>query len=161
VESSNSEEPANVTIHVKLTDMPLILQNRERAFSYVRIEGDAEFANAISQLAKGLRWEAEHDLERWLGSIGATRLVGGAKSVFAGAAATGRKLAENVAEFLLEERPVLVRPAMVEEFADDVVRLRDDAERLDKRITKLEQRVTARGATAPTTRPIGDTNLDG
>ncbi|HWJ94079.1 MAG TPA: SCP2 sterol-binding domain-containing protein, partial [Telluria sp.] len=64
LETSNADEPANVTIHVKLSDLPLIAQNRDRAFSYVRIEGDAEFANTISQLAKGLRWEAAHDLER-------------------------------------------------------------------------------------------------
>jgi ubiquinone biosynthesis protein UbiJ len=53
----NADAVPNVTIHVKLADLPLIAQNRERAFSYVRIEGDAEFANTISQLPQGLRWE--------------------------------------------------------------------------------------------------------
>jgi hypothetical protein len=38
-----------------------------------------------------------------------------------------RKLADNVAEFLLDEKPVLVRPHVVEDFSADVVRLRDDA----------------------------------
>jgi ubiquinone biosynthesis protein UbiJ len=146
LEASRSEEPANVTIRVKLADLPLIAQNRERAFSYVQIEGDAELANTISQLAKGLRWEAEHDLERWLGPIAANRLAGGARSALAGAAATGRRLAENVAEYLIEERPVLVKPAMVEELAADVVRLRDDVERLDKRIARLEQKLAPRSA---------------
>jgi ubiquinone biosynthesis accessory factor UbiJ len=146
VEDSNSEDPANVTIHVKLTDLPLIAQNRDRAFSYVRIEGDAEFANTISQLSKGLRWDAEHDLERLLGPIGATRLVGGAKSVASGVLDTGRRLADNVAEYLLEENPVLIRPAVVEEFTDDVSRLRDDVERIDKRIARLEQKAAQRAA---------------
>jgi ubiquinone biosynthesis accessory factor UbiJ len=146
VEDSNSEDPANVTIHVKLTDLPLIAQNRDRAFSYVRIEGDAEFANTISQLSKGLRWDAEHDLERFLGPIGATRLVGGAKSVASGVLDTGRRLADNVAEYLLEENPVLIRPAVVEEFTDDVSRLRDDVERIDKRIARLEQKAAQRAA---------------
>jgi ubiquinone biosynthesis protein UbiJ len=150
LEASNSEDAANVTIHVKLTDLPLIAQNRDRAFSYVRIEGDAEFANAISQLSKGLRWDAEHDLERFLGPIGATRLVGGARSVASGAAATGRRLAENVAEYLLEENPVLIRPAETDAFADEVSRLRDDVERLDKRIARLEQKAAQRaGAIVP------------
>lgn len=152
LEAPGADEPANVTIRVKLADLPLIVQNRERAFSYVQIEGDAEFANTISQLAKGLRWEAEHDLERWLGPIAATRLAGGARGALAGAAASGRRLAENVAEFLVEERAVLVKPAMVEELAADVVRLRDDVERLDKRIARLEQKLAPRGAApqAPT-----------
>jgi ubiquinone biosynthesis accessory factor UbiJ len=149
LEASNSEQAANVTIRVKLADLPLIAQNRERAFSYVRIEGDAEFANTISQLSKSLRWEAGHDLERWFGPIAANRLAGGAKSVLGGATATRRKLAENVAEFLLEERQVLIRPATLEEFGADVVRLRDDVERLDKRIAKLEQKLAPRSAGFP------------
>jgi ubiquinone biosynthesis protein UbiJ len=149
LEASRSEDPANVTIRVKLADLPMIAQNRDRAFSYVQVEGDAEFANTISQLAKGLRWEAEHDLERWLGPVAASRLAGGARSAVAGAAATGRRLAENVAEYLLEERPVLVKPAMVEELASDVVRLRDDVERLDKRIARLEQKLAQRRALPP------------
>jgi ubiquinone biosynthesis protein UbiJ len=157
VEAARSEQPPNVTIRVKLADLPLIVQNRERAFSYVKIEGDAEFANTISQLSKGLRWEAEHDLERWLGPIGATRLAGGARSAFASAGATGRKLAENVAEYLLEERPVLVKPSMVDAFAAEVARLRDDVERTAKRIAKLEQTLAP---PAPSTRPGGNPPLD-
>ncbi|GAB3434413.1 sterol-binding protein [Massilia solisilvae] len=160
VEGSNSEDPANVTIHVKLSDLPLIAQNRDRAFSYVKIEGDAEFANTISQLSKGLRWDAEHDLERLFGPIGATRLVGGAKSVIAGAGATGRRLAENVAEYLLEENPVLVRPTVVAEFAEDVVRTRDDVERLDKRIARLEQKLAQRSAATAITAAGGNTTTD-
>jgi ubiquinone biosynthesis protein UbiJ len=152
LETAGVDDAASVTIHVKLSDLPLIVQNRDRAFSYVRIEGDAEFANTISQLSKGLRWDAEHDLERVFGPIGAVRLAGGARSAVNGAATAGRRLAENVAEFLLEERRVLVRPATVDTFADDVGRLRDDVERTAKRIAKLEQKLAARSAApAPTT----------
>jgi ubiquinone biosynthesis protein UbiJ len=152
LETAGVDDAAGVTIHVKLSDLPLILQNRDRAFSYVRIEGDAEFANTISQLSKGLRWDAEHDLERVVGPIGAVRLAGGARSAVTSAATAGRRLAENVAEFLLEERRVLVRPATVDHFADDVGRLRDDVERTAKRIAKLEQKLAARSiAPVPTT----------
>ena len=79
LETAPADVPANVTIRVKLSDLPLIAQHRERAFSYVKIEGDAEFANAISQLSKGLRWDAEHDLEKVLGPILATRVAAGAR----------------------------------------------------------------------------------
>ena len=153
LETAGVDDAASVTIHVKLSDLPLIVQNRDRAFSYVRIEGDAEFANTISQLSKGLRWDAEHDLERVFGPIGAVRLAGGARSAVTGAATAGRRLAENVAEFLLEERRVLVRPAAVDAFADDVGRLRDDVERTAKRIAKLEQKLAARSAAPASTTP--------
>ena len=136
---------ANVTIRLKLSDLPLIAQNRERAFSYVQIEGDAEFANAISQLSKSLRWEAEHDLEKVVGPIAATRLVGGARAAFDALRTGQRKLAENAAEYFLEENPLLVRPAAAEQFGADVRRLRDDAERFAKRLANLEKKL-AQGA---------------
>lgn len=80
LEVAGDDDVPDVTIHVKPGDLPLILQNRDRAFSYVRIEGDAEFANTISQLSKGLRWDAEHDLDRLFGPIAANRLAGGARA---------------------------------------------------------------------------------
>lgn len=137
---------ASVTIRVKPADLPLIAQDRARALSYVKIEGDAEFANVISQLANGLRWDAEHDLERVVGPLGAHRLARIARGGAGGVAEAGRRLAENVAEFLAEERPVLVRPALRDAFAADVVRLRDDVERSAKRIARLEQQLARQDA---------------
>jgi ubiquinone biosynthesis protein UbiJ len=141
-----AEDAANVTIRVKLSDLPLIAQNRERAFSYVKIEGDAEFANAISSLSKSLRWEAEHDLEKVVGPVAAVRLVSGARAAFEAFKTGHQKLAENVAEFLLDEKPVLLRPQVVEAFSSDVTRLRDDVERAAKRLAKLEQKLASKPA---------------
>lgn len=146
-EAGPPEAPASVTIRLKLSDLPLMLQNRERAFSYVSIEGDAEFANTISQLSQTVRWDAEHDLERLLGPIAAVRIASGARAALTAATASGRKLAENVAEFLLEEQPVLVRPSDADQFSTGVTRLRDDVERIAKRIDKLLR--TADQAPAP------------
>lgn len=141
LEPAPADESARVTIRVKLSDLPLIAQNRERAFSYVRIEGDADFANAISGLAGSLRWEPESDLEKVVGPIAAVRMVSGARAAFEAVKTGHQKLAENVAEFLLEEKQVLVRPQAVEQFSADVVRLRDDVERAAKRLAKLEQKL--------------------
>ncbi|MCC2957821.1 SCP2 sterol-binding domain-containing protein [Massilia sp. IC2-477] len=146
LEAGTADSRPSVTIRVKLSDLPLIAQNRDRAFSYVKIEGDAEFANTISSLSKGLRWDAEYDLERIVGPLGARHLVQGTRGAANGVLGAGRRLAENVAEFLLEERPVLVRPSAVNEFAADVVRLRDDVERTAKRIARLEQRLAQSAA---------------
>lgn len=141
LETAPADEAARVTIRVKLSDLPLIAQNRERAFSYVQIEGDAEFANAISNLSKTLRWEAEHDLEKMMGPVAAVRAVSGAKAAFEAVKTGHRKLAENIAEFLLDEKQVLVRPQTVEAYSAEVTRLRDDAERFAKRLAKLEQKL--------------------
>jgi ubiquinone biosynthesis protein UbiJ len=137
LESASSDAPANVTIRVRIADLPSILQNRERAFSYVKVEGDADFANTISQLSQSLRWEAEEDLSKFVGDIAATRIVAGAKNAMHSMKTTQQALAENVAEYFLEENPMLVRPQAVADFAGDVAKLRDDVERLAKRIEKL------------------------
>ena len=139
VEAADAGQAAAVTIRLKLSDLPLIAQNRERAFSYVQIEGDAEFANAISRLAQSLRWEAEHDLEKLFGPVAAVRLVSGAKSAVASVVQGHRKFSENVAEYFLEENPLLVRPDVTAGFGADVTRLRDDVERFAKRLDKLEK----------------------
>lgn len=143
LEAAPADMPANVTIRVRLSDVPLILQNRERAFSYVKIEGDAEFANAISQLSKGLRWEAEHDLEKVVGPILATRLVAGARDAAAFVRTSQQKLAENVAEYFLDEQPMLIRPSTLQEYSAGVTRVRDDVERLAKRLARLEKAAAA------------------
>ncbi len=140
VQDVAADAPANVTLRVKLSDLPLIAANRERAVSYVKLEGDADFANAISQLSQTLRWDAEDDLSRVVGDVAATRVVAGARSLIDAARTTQRKLTENLAEYFLEEQPMLIRPRMLQDFSSDVVRLRDDLERLSKRIEKLERR---------------------
>ena len=137
LEAADADTPANVTIRIKLSDLPPIVQNRARAFSYVKVEGDADFANTISQLSQTLRWEAEEDLSRWVGDIAATRIVAGARSALSSAQTSSQTLAENVAEYFLEEQPMLIRPQAVADFSGDVSKLRDDIERLTKRIEKL------------------------
>ena len=141
LEAAAADAPANVTIAVKLADLPQIAQNRERAFSYVTIAGDADFVNSISQVAQNLRWEAEADLAPWIGDIAAVRLVAGAKSLFATARETQQALAENLAEYFTEENPLLVSPPAMTEFGSGITQMRDDVERLIKRVEKLESRL--------------------
>ena len=138
VEPGALDAAPTVTIRLKLADLPLIMQDRERAFSYVKVDGDADFANTISQLSQDLRWEAEEDLSKWVGDIAAARIVEGARTAFATIKSTNQKLVENAAEYFLEENPTLVRPQAVTDFTDAVTRMRDDVERLAKRIEKLK-----------------------
>jgi ubiquinone biosynthesis protein UbiJ len=137
LQSAGADEAPAVTIRLSLADLPLILQDRERAFSRVTVEGDAEFANVISQLSQSLRWEAEEDLAKVVGDVAAVRMVEGARQALGGIRSLHRKFAENAAEYLLEESPTLVRKQEAATFAADVNRLRDDAERLAKRIERL------------------------
>lgn len=138
LQSATDEKP-NVTIRLKPADVPRMLAEMERAFSYVAIEGDADFAKAISDVAMGLRWEAEEDLAPFVGDIAAVRIVKTARAAMSTAKSNAHNLAENIAEYLLEENPTLLRPEAADRFAMEVAILRDDTERLAKRIALLER----------------------
>ncbi|WP_132258705.1 ubiquinone biosynthesis accessory factor UbiJ [Paucimonas lemoignei] len=139
LKAAGADVMPQVMLRVKLADLPLIMQNRDRAVSYVRIEGDADFANAIAQVSQSLKWEAEEDLSRVVGDIAARRIVTSAKSITETANAQRRALEENIAEYFLEENPMLLRPATIADFGREVSKLRDDIERLEKRVRKLDQ----------------------
>jgi ubiquinone biosynthesis protein UbiJ len=137
LEPAAAGQNPDVSIRIKPADLPLALQNRERLFSYVEVAGDADFANTISQVSQSLRWEVEEDLGKLVGDIPAARLVAGARTMLQAARSTGQKLAENTAEYFLEENPMLMRQLAVSDFGSDVIKLRDDVERLAKRIERL------------------------
>ncbi|MBI3711507.1 MAG: SCP2 sterol-binding domain-containing protein [Burkholderiales bacterium] len=136
---SDTELQEDVRLNIKLADLPLIAQDSTRAVSYVKIEGDADFAQAISQLSQDLRWEVEDDLSRVVGDIAARRVVSGGRQIAHFVGQTHQKVQENFADYFLEENPMLVRPRAVRAFADQVNKTRDDVERLMKRLERLER----------------------
>jgi ubiquinone biosynthesis protein UbiJ len=137
LESANAEP--SVTITIKPADLPQILANIDRAFSYVSISGDADLARTISEVANGLQWEVEEDLAPWVGDIAALRIAKAGRQFIGTAKSTAQKLAENMAEYWLEENPTLLYRRAGEDFATDVARLRDDVERLSKRVEQIER----------------------
>ncbi len=144
LDAAGADSVADVTIRLKLSDLPLIAQNRERAFSYVKVEGDADLANTISHLSQHLRWEVEDDLSKLVGDVAAVRSVAATKTLMQSARQAHQTVSENLAEYFLEENPMLVRPATVARFGSDVNQCRDDVERLIKRIERLEKLKKAR-----------------
>jgi len=138
---AENAEP-NVTIRIKPADLPQVMMNMEKAFSYVTISGDADFARTISELANELHWEPEEDLAPFFGDIAAVRITQAARATLSQAKSGGRNFFENMAEYLLEENPTLMYRQAGEKFASDVAIIRDDVERLAKRIASLEKQTT-------------------
>ncbi len=145
-DSAKPSAPANVSIRINPSDLPQIMADMSRAFAYVNISGDAEFAKTISDVANGLHWEAEEDLAPLVGDIAAVRLARAGREAVDVMKTGSRKLVENIAEYLLEENPTLLYRSAGEAFASDVAVLRDDVERLAKRIALLEKQLPPAGA---------------
>lgn len=149
--SANGNGPETVD-DVTITVLPQMVNafvtgGRAAAMRQVRIAGDAEFAAAIGRLAEQLRWEPEEDLSRFVGDIAAGRIVGAARGAFAGALGAARDLAQAATEYWLYENPTLVPRSALADHALAVSELRDDVERLEKRIARCaRQRQPGPGA---------------
>lgn len=120
----------------RLPDLPHVLKDGDfsRVAQLMHVQGEAGLANLVSELAAGLRWDAEEDLSKVVGDVMAVRLVGGARQVFAGLRDLGRRLTDNATEYLSQESGLLVpRP--------EFDRLREQAEGLLSRLDGLERRL--------------------
>jgi ubiquinone biosynthesis protein UbiJ len=134
-----SGEP-HVTIAVDGAQLPMFLFEPQAILRNLRLSGDAEFAQAFSQVMQNLRPEPEEDLARFVGDAAAVRIVGFLRAVAAQVREGGVRLTATTADYFVAENPLVVARAEAEKFGADVVTLRDAVERLAKRIERLENR---------------------
>lgn len=102
------------------------------------VEGDAGFGATLRLLAQNLRWDFEEDLSRFVGDIAAHRAAGWLRAAAAWPRAAGERMARASAEFATEESHLLPPRNEFDVWLADVDRTRDDVERLEKRIARLE-----------------------
>jgi ubiquinone biosynthesis protein UbiJ len=103
----------------------------------VRIEGDAEIAQAFRELLEQTQPDLEEELSQIVGDVAARRVANLARDVLAFGRRATDSLATSAAEYLQEEGRDVPARIEVEEFLRDVDQLRDDVERLEARITRL------------------------
>ena len=112
----------------------------EGAWREVDITGDIDFATAIHQVVRNLRWDVEEDLSRIFGDIAAHRMVEAGRTF----RRWGEQAADNTgrafAEYWTEEQPLIAAARDLETFSREVDSLRDDAARLEKRFERLTRK---------------------
>jgi ubiquinone biosynthesis protein UbiJ len=107
------------------------------AMSQVRIEGDTELAKTLAKVLQSIKWDYEEDLSKVLGDISANKTSAILKSSAHEAKKQAVNFAEMAAEYWQEENPLIAKKRHVEDFVQNVDALRDDVERLEKRLAKL------------------------
>jgi ubiquinone biosynthesis protein UbiJ len=110
----------------------------------VRIEGNAEVAQKFRELLAESKPEFEEELARVLGDVAARQVANLARGLLDWGRKASGSLTTNVVEFLQEEGRDLPTRVEVEEFLAGVDHLRDDAERLEARLARLESLRAAR-----------------
>lgn len=128
-----------------LAQLPLLRRDDAPPVGKLRIEGDAELARRLQQLAQGFDPDWQRPFVRVFGDIAGVQIARAIGAGIAQAQVAGRNLAETIAEYLTEESRDVVAKAELEAFYDDVDTLHDDVERA---AAKLERLRRARGTGA-------------
>jgi ubiquinone biosynthesis accessory factor UbiJ len=133
---SDAEPAATIKLTPSLAAR-LVLLKDESARSEVEVEGDAALAAALTRVLGTLTWDVEEDLSRVVGDVAAHRIARAGRAFLDWQAAVAANLARSVGEYLSEEQPAIASREALDAFAQAVDELRDDAERLGKRIQRL------------------------
>jgi len=120
------------------SDVPVrLLFDRDSLFSAVKLEGSADIAESLAFVLRNLQWDAEADLAQVVGDIPARRLTRIAQSLATAILQAIGRVADNFAEYAVEESGLLTAKRDISEFSSAVGNLRDDLARLEKRISRL------------------------
>ena len=135
--------PAAADADTRITLTPGVLMRLaardETAWTEAQVEGDTALAAAVQYLARNLRWDFEEDLSRVFGDVAGVRMASSIRSATAWPVEAAANLAQSLTEYWTEEQPAIARRDDVEAYCGDVDVARDDVERLEKRIERLER----------------------
>lgn len=137
--SESQTEPAAVVRLNASTLIRLLWLHDEFARQEAQVEGDTAFVSALNGILSGLRWDIEEDLSQIVGDVAAHRLTQAGSGLLAWQARTASNLAHALAEYWTEEQPLLVSGEALHQFVQSVDALRDDAQRLEKRVERLRR----------------------
>jgi ubiquinone biosynthesis accessory factor UbiJ len=127
----------NLVVTIGPGALPALVRGEDALMREIGIEGNADLASAVQYLFRHLRWDFEEDLSRVFGDVLAHRMVDAGARFAAWNSDAAEKLAQNLAEYWIEEQPLLARPADLRQFLAGVDQLRDDLARIEKRIEAL------------------------
>ena len=135
--AASGAEPAAVIRLTPPLALRLALLKDDSARAEVEVEGDAALASALTRILGALSWDVEEDLSRVVGDVAAHRIGRAGRALLDWQAALAANVARSVGEYLTEERPAVAGREALHAFAAAVDELRDDVQRLEKRIQRL------------------------
>jgi ubiquinone biosynthesis protein UbiJ len=147
VAAAAQTEPAAV---VRLTGpalIRLIWLRDDSARHEVSVTGDTALASALTGILSAVHWDMEEDLSQVFGDVVAHRLTHAGEALCAWHANAASNLARSLTEYWTEEQPLIASRTAVCDFVQAVDALRDDTERLEKRIERLSSGLVPRAGT--------------
>lgn len=111
----------------------------EPDLSLAEISGDASLTDDLTYLVRYLAWDWEEDLSQVFGDVAAHRMADGGRKLLAWPGAALFGLAGALAEYWVEERPLLARSEDVRHYLREINLLATEVETLEARIERLER----------------------
>ena len=121
---------------------PLLLRlaaRDESAWNEAQVTGDVELASTIDYVRRNLKWDVEETMSRVFGDVAAHRLTEAARRFERWGRETALDLGRAAAEYSTYEGRLLASPPAVDEFIREVDEVRDQVERLEKRLQLLNK----------------------
>lgn len=106
----------------------------------LRVDGDTELLTRFNQLLARAGFDPEELAAGLVGDTAAHRLNQGLQKLFGWGRQTAATLGLDTAEYLREETRDLARAADVEDWMQAVDQLREDTDRLEARLRRIEER---------------------
>jgi len=131
-------EPA-LTVSFKPAALPLLLARNEAALKDVEFSGSGELEECVRFLMLNLKWDVEEDLSKVFGDAIAHRMTAAANDFTNWQKEAAQRVAQNVSEYLTRESSSLVPADALKDLGETLGRLREDCDRLEKRIEALER----------------------
>lgn len=135
IQAGTAEPSLTMTLKPEL--LVALARGEEHALRAVDVQGNGRLAAEVLVLARHLRWDVEEDLSRVFGDVVAHRLAGAARAFAAWHVDAAQRLGGALVDYVTDEKPLLVRRAELETFAEPLTRLRDALARLEKRLERL------------------------
>lgn len=121
-------------------------EGKSGAMKFVRISGDVDFAADLNRLAADLKWEAEEDLAKLIGDAPSRRILLESKKLFQQASLAVGDFKLGLRDYLVNEKNTLLGAQQFNEFKSEIRLLRDQLDRTEKKIIKLDESINGKEA---------------
>lgn len=126
------------TLSGVLSQLPFLRRDDAPPVGKVRINGDAELARTLQQMARRFDPDWEKPFADVFGPVLGPQIARGLREALKAGAGFARGFSRDTVDYLTEESRDLVGKAELSAFHDDVDALRDRAERLAARLARLD-----------------------
>ena len=134
----DSASSYDVNVIIPPADLPALLTApSQRKLAHIRLDGDAQLADALGAVFQHLNWDAEEDLSRLTGDILARRILRGADKLLNKQRELFASAETQAVHYLTEMQPVLVTHASQTILMQEIQQLRQSLDALEHRLSRL------------------------